>query len=220
MINKKPITFIFLAIFLTSFVTDKPEKWKLEKNKNGVKVYSYIPKGESLKEIKMNTVVKTSLSAVVSVLQNVSDYTDWIYNCTTSKTIKKNNKSETIYYSVSDAPWPIDNRDMVLINKIHQDKKSKIVYSITGISSYYIPKNKNMVRIPKMKGIWKFTPLKNGYVNIEYLLKVDIGGKVPNWVTNMFITYGPYQSMRGFIKALNHERHVKATYDFIEEPNE
>ena len=216
--NKNTFLILVLVPFLlTSFNYKKNIKWKLEKNKNGIKVYSYIAKGESLKQIKMNTVVTSDLTPLISVLVDVGHYTDWIYNCAESRIIKKVSKTETIYYSVSDAPWPIDNRDMVLINKIYQDEKSKVVYSTTGISSYKVSKKKNMVRIPSMHGKWKFTPLKNGNIYIEYFLKIDIGGKVPAWVTNMFIAYGPYQSMVKYKKAIQLKRHKSAHFDFIKE---
>ena len=203
----------FILFFLSSFDEDN-SKWQLEKDKNGIQVYSYIPPGEDLKHIKMSTTLNTKLSSLVSVLTDVSHYSDWIYNCSEAKIVEQINPQELIYYSISDVPWPIDNRDMVLHNKIYQDTTG-IVYSITSPVKNRIPKKNGMVRITDLNGSWKFTPLENGRIFIEYYLKIDVGGSVPNWVTNMFIAYGPYQSMLKYKEALKLERHKNAKFNFI-----
>ena len=210
------LTYISLSfILLTSFNVDKLSDWKLERNKNGIKVYSYVPPGETLKHIKMFTTVNTNLSSLVSVLTDVTHYTDWIYNCSEARIVEQINQQELIYYSISDVPWPILNRDIVLHNKIHQHKKSLEVYSITTPVDNKVSKKKGFVRITAIKSQWTFTPLKNGYVLIEYYLKIHPGGKVPPWVNNMFISYGPYQSMLNFKEALKLERHKNAKFSFI-----
>ncbi len=212
------IASIFLCLILfTSFNIDKVGKWKLEKNKNGITVYSLRKEGESLKQIKVITKVKTPLSAAVSVLADVSNYTDWIYNCSDARVLNRVNKYEMNYYMISDVPWPIENRDMALHNKIYQNKETKVVYSVSAPKNNVVPKKKGMVRIMDMESKWKFTPLKDGYVSIEYYLKMDPGGSVPHWIINLFIEKGPYQSIFKFREALKSEKHKKANFNFIDE---
>lgn len=212
------VSILFILILFTSFNSDKTAIWKLEKNKNGIKVYSHIPEGESLKQIKTYTIVKSSLSSLISILLDVPNYPSWIYNCSEGRIVKKINEFELIYYSISDVPWPIANRDLVLHNKIHQNKKTKVVYSTSTPKLNLIPKIKGMVRIEDMFGEWKFSPLKNGYVLIEYNLKIDVGGRVPYWVINLFIEKGPYQSVLHYKEALNLKKYKNAKLDFIDEP--
>ena len=74
-----------------------------------------------------------------------------------------------------------------------------------------------MVRITDMQGEWKFTPIQDGIVTIEYSLRLDPAGSVPDWITNLFIDNGPYHSMLKFKEMLKLERHQKATFKFIDE---
>lgn len=213
------VSILSILILFTSFNSDKSAIWKLEKSKNGIKVYSNIPEGESLKQIKTYTIVKSSLSSLIAILLDVPNYPSWIYNCSEGRIVKKINEFELIYYSISDVPWPIQNRDLVLHNKIHQNKKTKVVYSTSTPKLNLIPKIKGMVRIEDMYGEWKFSPLKNGFVLIEYNLKIDVGGKVPPWVINLFIEKGPYQSVLYYKETLKLEKYKNAELDFIVEPN-
>ena len=69
-----------------------------------------------------------------------------------------------------------------------------------------------------MYGKWTITPIKNGNVFIEYFIKVDVGGNVPNWIVNLFIEDGPYQSILHFKENLVLESYKNAKLSFIDEP--
>ena len=215
-LNILPI--LFFLIISTSFDADDTAKWKLEKNKNGIKIYSNVPVGESLKQIKVYTTVHSSLSSIVTLLIDVPNYPQWIYNCSESNCLKKINKKEMIYYSVAHVPWPLDNRDLVLKNEISQDEKTKIVYSVSTPLENIIPKKKGLVRVENMYGKWTVTPLKDGNVFIEYFLKLDVGGNVPDWIVNLFIEDGPYQSILHFKENLGLATYKNIKLDFIDEP--
>ncbi len=208
-------TFLIVA---TSFDADDTAKWKLEKDKNGIKIYSNVPAGETLKQVKVYTTVHASLSSIVFLLIDVPNYPNWIYNCSGSNCLKKINKREMIYYSVAHVPWPLDNRDIVLKNEVSQNEKTKIVYSISTPLLNIVPKKKGMIRIDDMYGKWTITPIKNGNVFIEYFIKVDVGGNVPNWIVNLFIEDGPYQSILHFKENLVLESYKNAKLSFIDEP--
>jgi hypothetical protein len=209
---------LFIFALFTGFDSINEKVWKLEKNKNGIKVYSNVPEGETLKHIKAHAIVKSSLSSIVAVLIDVPNYTNWIYNCSESNSLKQVNNQEMIYYSVSDVPWPLDNRDLVLKNTISQNNKTKTVYSISAPVLNVIPKKKGMVRIENMYGKWTITPKENGLVVLEYYLKLDVGGNVPDWIVNLFIEKGPYQSMLLFIEHIKLKKYKNTKLNFIEEP--
>ena len=211
----KSIFLFLILIIVTSF---NSSKWKLEKSKNGIKVYSYIPEGEKLKQLKSHTVIKASLSSIVSVLSQPNNYTTWIYKCVKSKMLKKINTTEMVYCVENDAPWPVLNRELYVLNTFRQDAKSKVLYSVSKpLPNNTIPIKKNIVRVTDFYGKWKFTPLKNGEVAIDYYLKLDPAGRIPTWLLNMTLEIGPYQTMLNFKKEVIKEKHQHSKYEFIKE---
>jgi hypothetical protein len=209
---------LFIFTLFTGFNSGKEKKWKLEKYKNGIKIFSNVPEGETIKQVKAFTTVNSSLSTIISVLIDVPNYTQWIYNCSESNCLKKINNYSMIYYSVSDVPWPLYNRDLVLKNTVSQNKKTKVIYSISTPVVNVVPKKKGMIRIENMYGKWTITPKENGIVLLEYFLKLDVGGNVPDWIVNLFIENGPYQSMLHFKENLSLIKYKNAKLDFIVEP--
>ncbi|MCB0402386.1 MAG: hypothetical protein KDD41_09910 [Flavobacteriales bacterium] len=191
-------------------------KWKLEKDKNNIKVYSHIPEGSELKEIRMVSKANADLSHAVSVLMDVEGYSKWIYNCRSAKIVKHVKEREIIYYSVTAAPWPLIDRDLVVHNKIYQNPKTKAVFSQSMATTDVLAPVPGKIRITDLYGLWKFTPLGNGEIEIEYYIRVDPAGILPPWVVNMFISTGPYQSMLKFKEQLKKEEH-QVKLDFIEE---
>ena len=73
-------------------------EWEFKKEKEGIRVYTRTPKGESLKELKMTLTVEASLTTVAAVLSDIPKSTDWIYKCSHSETLKRISDKETIDY--------------------------------------------------------------------------------------------------------------------------
>ena len=211
------ITLFILPLFFTIFLPIEDTNWKIEKVKNGITVYTHIPEGSNLKEIRMVSSAKATLSEAVAILVDVEGYPNWIYNCQSAKVINRVKNNEVIYYSVTKAPWPILDRDLVVRNTIYQNANTKAVYSQSEAQTDIVPDITGRIRIKNMFGLWRFTPIGNGEIEIEYYIKVDPAGILPPWVVNMFIANGPYQSMLNFKAQLNNEKYKNSKFDFIED---
>ena len=213
----KAILFLGFFIVITSFSTQK--EWKLEKSKNGITVYSYVAEGESLKQIKSHTIIKTSMASLISTLNDVNGYKNWIYKCIISTKIKEINESKMIFYTVNDAPWPVLDRELYVHNNMFREEKTGIVYSISKpLPMDKMPLKKGKIRVNDFYGEWKFTPLKGGKIAVDYLLKLDPAGKLPNWLVNLTLEIGPYQTLLAFKDEVLKEKHQKAVFNYNYEP--
>lgn len=210
------ISGLLILLIFGSFNTN-PSKisWNLEKSKNGIFVYSSIPEGQKIKQIKVKTTAKSTLSAAIAVLKEVENYTSWIYSCNGSLLINKKNELEMTYYSETSTPWPLQNRDLVVYNKIAQDKTTKKVQSISTPLPNKIPEKENLVRVTDFYGEWTFTPINENEINIEYYLRIDPAGNIPAWMLNMFIDVGPYQTIEKFKQLIELPQYKNAKFDYI-----
>ncbi|KAA3634490.1 MAG: hypothetical protein DWQ02_11320, partial [Bacteroidetes bacterium] len=76
-------------IWLLFFAGTMPEtkKWDFWKERDGVKVYTRLNTGSKVKELKMETTYKGSLSSFVAVLQDLSSYDRWVYGNKSTKMV-------------------------------------------------------------------------------------------------------------------------------------
>jgi len=209
------LTLIFALFISFSQKTSTKSEWELKKFENGISVYTRATESSAYKELKVVFQIKTSLSSVIAILNDVDAYPQWVYRCGTSKVLKKDSDEHLIRYQTIVAPWPVDNRDVVVEVNTYQDAKTKIVYQkVNGLPDYFAAK-KDHVRIREFRAVWTVKPLKNGIVEVEYELLVNPAGAIPAWVVNMAMTDGPYETSLKMKERLLFEKYQKATFPFI-----
>ena len=210
------ISIFFTFTVLSGFSGKKAlHEWELKKFENGISVYTRITADSKYKELKAVFQQKTSLSSVIALLNDFESFPKWVYKCEKSKALKKDSDKHLIRYQSVVAPWPVDNRDMVVEVNTYQDEKTKIVYQkVRGIPDY-APKEKGHVRIREFRAQWTLRPLKNGMVEIEYELLVNPGGSIPVWLVNMAMVEGPYETSSNMKIWLMKEKYQKTVYPFI-----
>ncbi|MCX6296774.1 MAG: hypothetical protein NTX97_12055 [Bacteroidetes bacterium] len=219
---KNQYPFIFLLLFLPFSKPEFPQKsvsdWQLQKFENGITVYSRIAENSKYKELKVVYQIKTSLSSIVALLNDAPSFPQWVYRCDASKILKKDSDKHLIRYQTVAAPWPVDDRDMVVDVNTFQDPKTKIVYQKVTCIPDFIPEDKDHIRIREFRGSWTLKPLKNGIVELEYELLVNPGGIVPAWIINMAIVDGPFDTSMNMKVWVMKDKYQKTNYPFIVNP--
>lgn len=178
-------------LVLTS--TSAQYNWSLERDKNGIKVYTAHSTTSGLKMIRSTATFEGSFEKVIAVFSDVPNQTAWVYGTKQAYLIKRFSDQEFLYYVETALPWPASNRDIAIRMKIKEDNN---VLTISTIGEpHAIAVTKNIVRVPHLTGTWTFKKAGEGQVSIDYFLDVDPGGSLPNWLVNMFVDKGPYETL-------------------------
>lgn len=190
----------FLLIFLFGFpglLTGWGQsEWELKKNEDGIAVYSRQLATGQLKEIRVVCELDATLAQLTSVLQDVNNHKNWVYSTRKSNLVKKINDHTLVYYSESDMPWPVNDRDLVVELTINpQPVNQQYIIQAKSVPDY-LPRRANLVRVPYSLALWKITPVADK-LKIDYTFSVDPGGSIPAWLVNTTAAIGPYNS---FIK--------------------
>lgn len=212
------IRIIVAVVLLTGVAwSDAAPEFSLEKDKNGVKVYTRKIEGSALKEFKGVTTIKTSLMSLVALMDDTDAYPQWLHNVTVAKLVQKVNLKERVTYTVINAPWPVSDRDTVTYSKIVQDPKSKIVtIYLKGVPNQY-PVQGGKVRVPALKGFWQFIPNKNGYVTVIYQVHSDPGGSIPDAIANSTVTDIPYHTLLKMHQIVKQEKYQNGKIPEVQE---
>lgn len=215
----KKLVLPILLLTLFGFVPQKKEEpWRLRKFENGISVYSREAEGSNFLELKCVFSIKTSLSSIVALLDDFESYPEWVYRCEKSSTLKKTSDQDLIHYQSVAPPWPVDKRDLIVQVKLTQDPITKVVQQRSICIPDYVPRVPGHVRVVNLRALWTLTPLKDGFVNVEYLLMLDPAGSIPAWVVNLGVVDGPYQTELNMKEWLFKEKYQSAKSSFIVEP--
>jgi len=217
-VYKNTALLVLIILMFTSFVTIDNE-WILQKHSDSVWVYSRNVDNQTIKELKAVTQIKTSLSSIVALLNDREACPKWVYKCEKSYTIKKITDNEYYSYQNIVAPWPIDNRDIVLHVKVSQNQSTKEVVHTAESDHDYLPQIEDHIRIKIFNSVWVLTPLENGMVNCENQIFVDPGGSLPTWLVNMAAVDGPFETTTNFRRLVKTPKYQNAQLNYIKEPD-
>jgi len=192
--------FIMLRLFILALSTllmnpaMAQYNWKLEKDKNGIRVYLSDVAGVDFKAIKVECTFTGTYTRLISILSNVPKFPNWIFNNKSSHLVKQNTPLDFIYYAETRMPWPVTNRDEVIHMRVRTDSLPRFL-TITGNGeSNLVPKIPGRVRVTHYKASWRVTMPTAQSIHIIYFLELDPGGSIPAWIANSVAEKGPYET--------------------------
>lgn len=182
--------FIFLLFVFVSFV----DKWDLRVNKEGIKVFVGKSNEYRVPSVRAETEIKASIAIIKNRILNVNDYPQWVYKCKSSKIIRQVSKRELYYYQVTDAPFPVKDRD--LVSRLYVEEKDNWIRITMEAQPGILSGKSSLVRIKTFKSVYIVTPVTKGTAKVVNELTVDPGIDVPSWIMERIITEGPFSTMK------------------------
>ncbi len=188
--------------------------WSLEKNENGIKVFTRKIANSNFKEFKAETIINTNLNTLCAVFDDTPNSTKWLYDCIEAKKLKSITKFEGFCYYIQRLPWPLSNRDFIMKYKISQEPNTKVVTIKLENAQYYLAKTDN-VRVEILNGFWQFIPLNKTEIKVIFQMHSEPNGKIPSYVANTFVVDAPYNTIKNLKKMSELEKYKKIKYKEI-----
>ena len=188
------VRLLVIVCFLVGFSGDPEQPCSVKKDDQGIKISVCDEDASNFKSIIATFSLDASLSDLAYMMLNINDYPNWHYNNIETTILKKVSDLEYIYHAVIKAPWPVQNRDLVVNVKIEQDPKTRHMTMVAESIPDFIPQKKGLVRIPMSKAEWWITPTSKSHLDINYKMQVDPGGALPAWLVNIAAAEGPFST--------------------------
>ncbi|WP_242927221.1 START domain-containing protein [Pontibacter vulgaris] len=185
---------IILFILVSGGKPTSDKSWQLVKDKDGILVYTSDSESSALKSIKVSAVLDGTPEKLWAVVQDVSKQQDWVYATKSSKLLKKTSASELLYYVETEVPWPASNRDIAIRMKMTENKANQSLTINTVGLPKAMPVNNGKVRVPNLAARWEVKSVGRNKIRVDYFLDLDPGGAIPAWISNLFVTKGPYET--------------------------
>ncbi len=182
----KNYVFLLLSLTLLTTSTFAQENWKLEKDKNGIKVWNRKVAGTAIKEFKVSTIINTSTEKMLAFLKNTAKYDQWMYKVDEGsvKVLKRVSDNDYYTYMTISAPFIKTRETITHMTFNSQDAKGAILINLDAAPNL-LPLNDKYVRIPKMKAYFKIVPLGNGQIELIHQALVSSGGSIPEALINL-----------------------------------
>lgn len=206
------------AVAHVAFKYSGDGQWEYLTERKGVTVYARKVPGKTLKEFRAVFRVNATLSSIISFMQD--DESDLDVDFYAVKVIELINPQDKISYFRSGFPKPIQDRDFVVRHTFAQEPATKAINYVLRAVPDRIPVESCCIRVPRMDNNWRFTPLKNHDVEIDWVIDMDVGGLMPYFMINqahpeIMVDFG--SSLQAIFRR---PKYVNAKLDWITEPTD
>lgn len=183
-------------------------EWEKLTEKEEFLVYARKNKDSNIKEIRVVFEFEGSMENTLKVLSNVKGYPEWVYKSCESKVLDSLNSEQYYYYISFDMPFPVWDRDNVILTSVKKDSLTGTIYYDSYAAPDHIPDKKGMVRVQTLESHWKIQSIDGNRIHIDYNGLADPSGSIPTWLANLAITSGPtksFEKFRDMVQALDLE---------------
>jgi hypothetical protein len=195
--NKMAAVLLFFIV-----TTENQSDCSLKRDEDGIKVYTCKNPGARLRSLKAEFIIENfTIDQLEKFLLDVNNYTNWQYNMIESSILKKSSDQEMIYRTVVHAPWPVEDRELIVKFTSSKDALNHTMNIVIASNDFIYPQNTDLVRIPSSYATWHVTAINND-LKIEYALQIDPGGSVPAWLVNIAMADGPHHSFRNLKRVI------------------
>jgi len=175
----------------------KAQSWDFIKEKDGIKIYTRVEDGKSLKSYRGVTSINASVEEIFTVMEDVNNTDWWDKNLTQIRVMLYEKNKRAQYYLVYKLPAPVTDRDLCVDVTITIDKatgeRSIDAVSLNGV----IAERNDLVRIKEYRQKWTIKPLDKEMTHVVLEGFVDPAGTVPDWISNMLIIETPLNAISG-----------------------
>lgn len=191
--------------------------WSQASESDGITLYTRDASDSPIKEIKAVMIVDGTLSGITKLIMDADTTPDWFFGVGESQVLKAISSQDAWVRNVIELPWPLDDRDVINQMKVSQDAATKrVTIELINQPDAIAPVD-GVVRMAVAQGQWTLSPLADGKVEVMQVYKADPGGKVPEWVLNMFVLEGPVATFKGMREMLQKPAYQNANLDFVQD---
>ena len=179
-------------------------EWELEKQADGIDVYTRPVSDSDIKEFKGEGIVGVSISAIVELLRDSAQFKNWFPNTSASKLLERDG-AVSYQYSIMSTPWPISDRDNIFRSVMTRDETTGSVEITVDAAPDHYPVQKRLHRVTRAKGSWLLTPDGPNKTHVKFVMHLEPGGGIPDWMVNAQIIATPFDALTNMRTTLGAE---------------
>jgi len=184
--------YLLLIFSLFSSLSFSQNLWELEKDSDGIKIYTKLETGSPYKSFKAITVANATSESLAEILKDINGYMSW-FAFTEKVVILENSLYEKYVYMETQFPWPFNNEDMIYKMTFATEENAITKVTLLGVPNYS-PPVEGIIRMKQANGYIFLKPIGNK-TEITYYMHTDLGGNIPVWMANKYIYNLPYQTL-------------------------
>ncbi len=197
--------------------------WRLRQGDETTPVQVWLrSRGDEVPAFRAVTRVQARLATLVALLLEPARMPQWVDRVHSAVPLPPPDAGSALTHLVFDMPWPLDDRDAVVLSRLTQDATTRVVTMDGVAASERLAPTPGRVRMPSFEARWRFAPLAGGWVEVEFTGFGDPGGSLASPLLRGFVSaavwQSPWQTMQALRRMIVLPEFRDAALPFIREP--
>lgn len=173
--------------------------WVQEYQKHNTVIHIAAVENHDIKAFRAVSTFDASLQQMVGAITDMTRFTDWMHGAKEAYVVKKLADNVQACYFRNDVPFPLKDRDGVIVQKVIQEAPGRVRIHL-NLMNELVPEDSHYVRVDHLEGDWLIEDLGDGKVQLTYQIHLDPQGMIPDWAVNFLITETPSKSLKNLKK--------------------
>lgn len=186
--------FLFVGLSISAAFADDAYDWRLERDKDGIQIYTSAVEGSSIRAVKAVTSMYADMDQLILMLNDPTKRHEWDENTGDAYVVRELNDDDQVAYFHVKLPWPVQDRDFVT-NMVWQRDENGAQMTSTLLTGE-VPKNKKRVRVTEGFNDLTLVRADDGLITMSMIAHLDPAGPIPAWLINMLSVDAPYKSLQ------------------------
>lgn len=188
--------------------TPEAAPWRHQISRDGITVDTRPVAGSPYAEFRAETVIHAPIGQVLAALDDTPACPMWIHRCLEARIVEQQSGTERIIQQVTQLPFPVNNRDVVLRVTLEADG-ADVLIKLEALPDH-IPAQRGLVRVRDIRGHYRVIAVGTS-TRLIWQQFVDPAGRIPAFLAKSMQTEMPLDSLTKLREWVNEPRYAGYT---------
>lgn len=212
---KISMKYLLCLLILLLLWTSAQNDWALQKDKDGIKVYTKVLNDSDYKAYKGMAQVKGSIKTAAAALWDIEGMAKWAPPSGLRDVIENPKPNQLIYYGTSELPWPVSDRDGYYQATYNFNNSTQELEIVIKATPNFQSSKKEFIRVQKADITWQIKDIGNNTLEVIYQGHAEPNGSIPAWLANSMVVSVPFETLEGLRKQMDVAKYQNPQLSFL-----
>lgn len=170
-------------------------EWRFEGKERGITISRRERSSHSLSAFKGEGRVQANVLKALAVILDTREVERWAYGVSHARSVKRIDERSELVYLYSDTPWPVRDRDMVVLRTVNIIKPGEEFSVSLRCDPSAAPTRNGIIRVRSCESSFRLRKLDANTTEIVYEMSLDPEGRLPQWASALVTRNAPVKTL-------------------------
>lgn len=169
--------------------------WRVESRERGITISRRERSNDTMPAFRGEGRIKASVLKALAVILDTREVERWAYGVSRARSVKQIDERNEVVYLYSNTPWPVRDRDMVVLRTVSIIKPGEEFSVSLRCQPNASPVRSGIIRVRDCDSSFRLKKIDANTTEISYEMSLDPEGRVPQWASTWVTRNAPVKTL-------------------------